>query len=89
MPIATNYSGNPLPGAFSIGAAGPITSSQDIGSGVVMMTSGGSSGGLFQPGWQIEAGYSATTGQQLWIENRTYAPYTRVVGEGDSDGVYG
>jgi FOG: WD40-like repeat len=87
-PLATNYSGNALPSAFSIGAAGPITSAQDINSGVVMMTSGGSSGGLFQPGWQIEAGYSADTGQQLWIENRTYAPYSRVVGECDGNGVY-
>jgi len=88
-PLATNYSGNALPSDFSIGAAGPITSAQDINSGVVMMTSGGSSGGLFQPGWQIEAGYSADTGQQLWIANRTYAPYSRVVGEGDGYGVYG
>jgi hypothetical protein len=89
MPLATNYSGNALPSAFSIGAAGPITAAQDINSGVVMMTSGGSSGGLFQPGWQIKAGYSADTGQQLWIANRTYAPYSRVVGEGDGYGVYG
>ncbi len=88
-PLATNYSGNPLPSGFSIGAAGPITTAQDINSGVVVMTSGGSSGGLFQPGWQIEAGYSADTGQQLWIENRTYAPYSRVVGECDGYGVYG
>ena len=88
MPLATNYSGNALPSGFSIGAAGPITAAQDINSGVIMMTSGGSSGGLFQPGWQIEAGYSADSGQQLWIANRTYAPFSRVVGEGDGDGVY-
>ncbi len=89
MPLATNISGNALPGAFSIGAAGPITAPQDVNGGVVMMTSGGSSGGLFQPGWQIEAGYSAINGQQLWIVNRTYAPFSRVVGEGDGSGVYG
>ena len=88
MPLATNYSGNALPSAFSIGAAGPITTAQDINSGVVIMTSGGSAGGLFQPGWQIEAGYSADTGEQLWMVNRTYAPFSRVVGEGDGYGVY-
>jgi hypothetical protein len=50
MPLANNISGNALPGPFSIGAAGPITAPQDVNSGVVMMTAGGSAGGLFQPG---------------------------------------
>lgn len=36
-------------------------------------------GGLFyQPGWQIEAGYSTDTGQQLWIANRTQIPFTLI-----------
>ena len=88
-PIATTYEGNALPTAFSIGSTGPITAALAVDSGVVIMTSGGSSGGLFQPGWQIETGYSSITGQQLWIANRTYAPDTRVVAEGEGDGVYG
>ena len=38
-------------------------------------------GGIgYQTGWQIEAGYDANTGQQLWIANRTEIPYTVVSG---------
>jgi hypothetical protein len=89
MPIATNYSGNALPSPLSIGAAGPITTGQDIGSGVVVMTTHAPTSALgFQTGWQVEAGYSAVTGKQLWIENRTYPAFSRVIGEGDGNGVY-
>lgn len=33
----------------------------------------------FQAGSIIEAGYSATTGQQLWITNRTESIATRIL----------
>jgi hypothetical protein len=89
MPLAINYSGNALPSPLSIGAAGPITTGQDIGSGVVVLTTHAPTSALgFQTGWQVEAGYSAVTGEQLWIENRTYPAFSRVIGEGDGDGVY-
>jgi outer membrane protein assembly factor BamB len=70
VPLASSINGAPLPGALGISG---------IDSGVVYMTVSQSSGGMFyQPGWQIEAGYSATTGQQLWITNRTEVPYTLI-----------
>ena len=79
-PLATNISGAPLPGNLAIGG---------IDSGVVYMTAAASSGGLFyQPGWQIEAGYSATTGKQLWITNRTEVPYT-LISSGAGVGIVG
>ena len=57
------------------------------------MTEYAMQGGLFyQTGFQIEAGYSATTGAQLWITNRTEVPYTLIsAGAGTyfaGDGVY-
>ncbi len=39
------------------------------------MTAVGAS--YFNIGYQIDAGYSATTGEQLWIANRTLTPFTR------------
>jgi len=91
-PIATNYSGNALPGTLWPGA---------INSGVIIMSAnnganGGGSGGMagggiFQSGYQIEAGYSADTGAQLWITNRTETPYTSLAGPSsflDGCGVY-
>jgi outer membrane protein assembly factor BamB len=69
-PLASNISGAALPATLGI---------VGIDSGVVYMTAATSSGGMFyQPGWQIEAGYSATTGQQLWITNRTETPFTLI-----------
>ncbi|MGA2682443.1 MAG: PQQ-binding-like beta-propeller repeat protein [Candidatus Bathyarchaeia archaeon] len=64
-----------------------------IASGVVYLSEYSMGQGLFyQPGWQIEAGYSATTGQQLWITNRTEVPFTLIsAGAGTyfaGDGVY-
>jgi hypothetical protein len=35
----------------------------------------------FQEGWQIEAGYSAIDGRQLWIANRTQTPYALIYGD--------
>ena len=79
-PLATNINGAPLPAVLAIGG---------IDSGVVYMTAAASSGGLFyQPGWQIEAGYSAITGQQLWITNRTEVPYT-LISSGAGVGIVG
>lgn len=80
-PLATNYSGNALPTTLTIMA---------INSGAIVMRAtsassyGGSSanaaGGFYQIGWQIEAGYNADTGAQLWITNRTQLPFTRYGG---------
>jgi hypothetical protein len=50
-----------------------------INNGVILMTDSSGIAGSFQQGFQIEAGYSSTTGQQLWITNRTLTPFTRVV----------
>jgi len=82
VPLPTTYAGNALPAVPSISA---------VNSGVLVMTSIYSSTGVYQPGWQIEMGYSATTGQQLWITNRTETPYTRLTGPTsfeDASGVY-
>ena len=34
----------------------------------------------FQPGWQIEAAYSAVDGSELWLVNRTLTPYSQIYG---------
>jgi hypothetical protein len=41
----------------------------------VLMTAVGAT--YFNIGYQIDAAYSATTGEQLWIVNRTLTPFTR------------
>ena len=73
-PLANNISGVPLPATLSI---------RDINSGVIVMGSETTSASFFNIGFIIFAGYSATTGQQLWIENVTQTPYTDI----DSSGV--
>jgi outer membrane protein assembly factor BamB len=76
VPLPTNISGQPLPSATSNPGTLGITT---INSGVILMTAAGFTGGsFFQSGYQIEAGYNANTGQQLWITNRTETPYTRI-----------
>jgi outer membrane protein assembly factor BamB len=75
-PIATSVAGSPIVdfanGLYGLG----ITY---VNSGVVYMSEYTMGGGLFyQPGWTIEAGYSATDGSQLWITNRTQIPYTLI-----------
>jgi hypothetical protein len=71
-PLATNISGVALPSNLGI-------SSTCIENGVILMSAAGSGGtGSFQVGFQIEAGYDATTGAQLWITNRTETPNTRL-----------
>jgi hypothetical protein len=77
QPVATNISGNPLISTTDL--SGNIVTAQlsinNVNSGVVLMTAVGAS--YFNIGYQIDAAYSATTGQQLWIENRTLTPFTR------------
>jgi hypothetical protein len=46
----------------------PGQSINRINDGVILATTGNY---FFRPGWQMEIGYSATTGQQLWVQNRT------------------
>ena len=55
----TKYS---LPSAQSI-------SKIDYADGVLLATTGGSN--AQNPGYEMEIGYSTTTGQQLWVQNRT------------------
>ena len=75
-PLSTNISGVPLPSVLGI---------QSINSGVVIMIAPGPTGlTQFQSGFQIEAGYDSNTGAQLWITNRTYTPFTRLVGSGQN-----
>ena len=69
-PLATTLSGSPLidyaNGLYGLGIYA-------IASGVILMTEITVEwySTLYQPGWMIEAGYSAATGAQLWITNRT------------------
>ena len=74
-PVATNYSGNALPGGLSI-------RNIDDNSIVLRVTAPGS--GSFQGGWGIYAGYSASTGEQLWIKNITMTPFAGDVNTGGS-----
>ena len=67
-PIATNMT----TGDFAEGSRLTINR---VDSGVVLMTAVGAS--YYNVGWQTDAGYSAETGQQLWIANRTLTPFTR------------
>jgi outer membrane protein assembly factor BamB len=84
-PVATTFTG---PSGTAVAISPPLgytTYDQDItGNDIVLLSvpgiSGTYSGGLtsWQPGWDIEAGYSLTTGAQLWIVNRTQVPDTRL-----------
>jgi len=80
-PLATNISGVPLPALLAI-------SSSCIENNVILMTANSAVSGSFQIGYYIEAGYSATTGQQLWITNRTQTPFTRTTYLPATAGVY-
>ncbi len=77
-PLATELDGNPLidyaNGLYGFTIYG-------IESGVLLLAEYETSGFLglgLQIGWQIEAGYSATDGSQLWITNRTETPYSYI-----------
>ena len=66
-PLATNISGAAFPTTLSIST---------VNSGVVLMTAGNAT--YFNTGYQIEAGYSSDSGNQLWVTNRSLTPFTRV-----------
>jgi hypothetical protein len=76
-PVATNISGNPLINTTDLsGNIVPASLTINrVDSDVVLMTAVGAS--YFNIGYQIDAAYSATTGEQLWIKNRTLTPFTR------------
>ena len=86
--VNTSYDGNPLTG---FGLFGPIfglsgggLNEGQIASNVIVLTFGigqgidGASSVGETPGWAIEAGFSQTTGAQLWIKNQTETPFTRL-----------
>jgi hypothetical protein len=90
-PIATNISGVAFPQTFANNLYLNTTlaiSGNCIENGVVLMTDSSGIAGGFQAGFIIEAGYSADTGQQLWITNRTETPYTRTTTIPATAGVY-
>jgi PQQ-like domain len=79
VPIAANYSGNPLPGR-ALGISG-------VNSGVVFMTVYPNVGVTqYEAGYIIVAGYSAKDGSQLWITNRTETVAARILYGGPSLG---
>ncbi len=69
-------------GSWGNGMDGPINS------GVILLWSYNAAGAFYQSGFIDEAGYSTTTGQLLWIANRTEAPFSRVDFMPISNGVY-
>ena len=77
-PVATDISGVPLPetpyiGYWPNGMQGPINS------GAILLWSIGSFGSrYFTSGYIVESAYSTTTGELLWITNRTETPNTRI-----------
>jgi hypothetical protein len=89
-PIATNIAGVPLPGSLAI--SNSIVGASSINSGVVCLQAFPAEGflasGGFQAGYEIAAGYSANTGAQLWITNRTQPVSTRISLIGVGNGVY-
>ena len=86
-PLATNISGVPLPATLAFGSEGSLTYGS-VNSGVVLLTCITPGASFFNTGFQIEAGYDANTGAQLWITNRTETPYTRVDIVATSAGIY-
>ena len=89
-PLATNISGAALPSNLGIqisyvGSGGILAG---IDSGVILMTSVDPNNNRFYPGYLIEAGYSITTGQQLWIANRTETPFSRLLIKRADSGIY-
>jgi len=79
--LATNISGTPLID-YANGLNG--LSLYGINSGVLLMAESILTSASFESGWQVEAGYSAADGSQLWITNRTETPYSLVVVGGES-----
>ncbi|MGA2523738.1 MAG: hypothetical protein ABSF65_06245 [Candidatus Bathyarchaeia archaeon] len=99
QPLATNINGVPLPlstvaalpssATLSLNSGTYTTGGASANSGVLFLSSIASAGGSsYNAGFIIEAGYSSTTGQQLWIVNRTETPYTRVDFSQTSNGIF-
>jgi len=80
--IPTTLNGNSLitNGFFGpSGLSGGGLTEGQIASNVIVLTAGyGATSVGDTKGWAVEAGFSQTTGQLLWIFNRTYTPYTRI-----------
>jgi hypothetical protein len=74
-PLATNISGNNLPGTLSI---------RNNDGETIVLNNYAPGSGSFQGGWGIFAGYSAETGNQLWIKNITTTPFAGDVNTGGS-----
>ena len=75
VPLPSTYLGNALP------ESGVYTTwlIDAVNSGVLVLDSSSSGGGLFySSGWEVEAGYSANAGSQLWITNRTVPAFNRI-----------
>ncbi len=86
-PLVTEMTGNDG-NPYNIAPALGITK---IGSNVLLMTSTPLVAGYsWNPGWIVEAGYSAVDGSKLWGPvNRTQTPWTRVsIGATAMDGIY-
>ncbi len=81
VPLPSAISGVPLPDVLAVST---------VQSGVVLLTTSVSlTLAGFNTGYQIEAGYNAATGQQLWITNRTETPFTQLFMENTAgSGVY-
>ena len=82
-PIATNISGNALPGNLAI--------RNNDGTTIVLNVYAPGTSSYYQGGWGIFAGYSAANGQQLWIQNITLTPFDGDVNTGGNtcgDGVF-
>ena len=70
VPLPSRLAGVLLPTTLSIAT---------VNSGVVLLTAGiyTDVASFFNTGFQIQAGYNANTGAQLWMTNRTLDPFAR------------
>ncbi|HMK94100.1 MAG TPA: PQQ-binding-like beta-propeller repeat protein [Candidatus Limnocylindrales bacterium] len=85
VPLPMTYSGSQLPES----ATYVTWETFAINSGVVVLDSSSSAGGLFYTaGWEVEAGYNAFTGAQIWITNRTEPAFDRI-DWGTQNGLFG
>jgi len=75
-PVATSILGTALPGNLAI--------RNNDGKTIVMNLYDAGTGVYFQGGWGVFAGYSADTGQQLWIKNMTFTPFAGDVNTGNT-----
>lgn len=81
QPLPTDYLGNPLPAPMAI---------RHTDSGVVITYVEEPATSLYNGAWGVFAGYRMDTGEQLWINNITLAPFAGDVNTGYSygDGVF-